>query len=68
MGSTADLLPGDVAIWAVLPGDNFGHTFIYIGVQPGFEDDTASSSMDSRAPMAYPENVLNSKATWFRKM
>ncbi len=66
--STADLLPGDVAM-------RDGHTFMFVGDQPGFESVIASSSYSEgcrsatvRAPMAGREIVTDSRLTWYRNI
>lgn len=63
--STSDLQPGDVAM-------RTGHTFMYVGEQPGFETTVASASFSTsnqgwRAPMAGKEAVLDSRLTWYRR-
>lgn len=65
--STASLRPGDVAFRVNPDGSNDGHTFMYVGDQPGFGDDVASSSLDERAPMAGKENPLAANIEWWRK-
>lgn len=70
--STADLVPGDVAIWTdETAGTNFGHTFLYVGDQPEFETRVASSSVSencssARAPEAGAESLTNPLITWYR--
>lgn len=61
VSSTASLKPGDIAI-------NNDHTFIYVGQQPGFADNSASASQGTRAPMARPAYFSNSAGsfTWYR--
>lgn len=60
----SQLVPGDVAF-------TDGHTFIYVGQQPGFETTVASASApgengaDARAPMAGHEVI--SEARWYHK-
>lgn len=60
---TADLQPGDIAI-------NSGHTFMYVGSQPGFDGNAASSSVgpSSRSPMASDTYFSNSAGDfeWYR--
>lgn len=62
--STADLKPGDVAFTP-------GHTFMYVGAQPGFETEIASASLESRAPMAGKESATRdhngAAVEWYRK-
>ncbi len=58
--NVANLKPGDVAI-------SSGHTFVYVGQIDGFNSVIASSSQDSRAPMAGKESLTSSDITWFRK-
>lgn len=61
--STADLQPGDVAV-------RYGHTFMWVGEQPGFEYPIASASLCQRAPMAGKEDPLDHNHNgfeWFRK-
>lgn len=64
VSSSAELLPGDVAF-------SPGHTFMYIGKQPGFETDIASASQCERSPMAGKEDIFkNSRGedvVWYRK-
>lgn len=63
VNSTADLQPGDIAI-------NSNHTYIYVGSQPGFNGNSASSSFSTsgeswRAPMA--DNAYGfSEFSWYR--
>ena len=65
--SSADLVPGDVAM-------RTGHTFMFVGNQPGFETEVASASYSSRgcstsgvrAPMAGRESIVDSRLTWYR--
>lgn len=58
--NTSDLRPGDVAFTP-------GHTFMYVGRQPGFETEIASASLCHRAGMAGKENPLDNQARWYRK-
>ncbi|MEX2398472.1 MAG: hypothetical protein WD432_00260 [Candidatus Saccharimonadales bacterium] len=69
--SSADLRPGDVAIKTAGAEQLFGHTFLYVGDQPGFASSVASSSLSSncatsRAPMAGVERINDPEMTWFR--
>lgn len=64
--STSELQPGDVAFRVNPDGSNDGHTFMFVGDQPGFEEDIASASLDSRAPMAGRENPIASNIEWYR--
>lgn len=61
VSSTASLKPGDIAI-------NNDHTFIYVGQQPNFSENSASASQGTRAPMARPAYFSNSAGsfTWYR--
>lgn len=60
----SQLVPGDVAF-------TDGHTFVYVGQQPGFETTIASASApgddgsDARAPMAGKETI--GTARWYHK-
>jgi hypothetical protein len=65
--STGDLLPGDVAFRVNSDGSNDGHTFMFVGKQPGFAEIIASSSLDERAPMAGRESAVASNIEWYRK-
>ena len=58
--NTSDLKPGDVAFTP-------GHTYMYVGRQPGFETEIASASLCKRAGMAGKENPLDNQAVWYRK-
>ena len=62
--STADLMPGDVAI-------NTVHTYVYVGDVPGFNSKVASASFSTqgngRAPMAGHETPANPSFNWYRK-
>lgn len=58
--TTADHQPGDVAI-------NDNHTYIYVGEVTGFDSDTASASLDGRAPMAGSEIPADPDFRWYRK-
>lgn len=60
VSSTSDLQPGDAA-WQP------GHTFMFVGDQPGFETPIASSSLCQRAPMAGKESISGSGIVWYRK-
>jgi len=57
--STADMRPGDIAI-------RDGHTYMYVGKQPGFGTKIASASLDGRAPMAGSETPADPSYQWFR--
>jgi N-acetylmuramoyl-L-alanine amidase len=61
VSNTSSLQPGDIAINSV-------HTFIYVGSQPGFEENSASASQGTRAPMARPAYFSNSAGDfiWYR--
>lgn len=65
--STADLMPGDVAFRVTSSGSNDGHTFMYVGTQPGFGSVIASASLDGRAPVAGKESPTAANIEWFRK-
>ena len=65
--STSDLRAGDVAFKVNSDGSNDGHTFMYAGDIPGFDEKIASASLDDRAPMAGLENPLASNIEWYRK-
>lgn len=65
--TTNNLQPGDVAFRVTSSGANDGHTFMWVGDQPGFELPVASASMDSRAPMAGRENPIAANVEWYRK-
>lgn len=66
--TTADLLPGDIAIRTASEGG--GHTFIYVGSVVGFGEKVASASTGStwRAPMAGVETPADPDYHWFRKV
>jgi len=66
--TTADLQPGDVAFQVKTDGSNDGHTFMWVGDQPGFDYPIASASLDQRAPMAGAERPLASNIEWYRKI
>ncbi len=55
--STAGLQPGDIAI-------NDTHTYMYVGKQTGFGGNSASASLDGRAPMASAAYFSNFQ--WYR--
>lgn len=59
--STSGLNPGDIAI-------NSEHTYMYVGKQPGFNGNSASASLDERAPMAGNAYFSNSAGyfIWYR--
>jgi RHS repeat-associated protein len=38
--STANILPGDIAVWSPRPGEDFGHHLLIIGTNPGGEAGT----------------------------
>ena len=59
--STSGLQPGDIAINSV-------HTYMYVGSQPGFDGNSASASLDERAPMASTAYFNNSAGyfIWYR--
>ena len=57
--STTDVHPGDIAI-------RDGHTYMYVGKQPGFGTRIASASLDGRAPMAGSEIPADPSYQWFR--
>ncbi len=71
--NSADLQPGDVGFYTTASGEDNGHTFFWVGNQPGFNGPIASSSLDSRAPMADnvekigPTGWDGSTIRWFRK-
>lgn len=65
--NTGDLKPGDVAFRVTSSGGNDGHTFMYVGKQPGFDSVIASASLDGRAPVAGKENPAAGNIEWFRK-
>ena len=61
--TSADMVPGAIAIKA---GDGVsGHTYMYVGENPGFETKIASASLDSRAPMAGMEVAADPEYRWF---
>lgn len=66
---TSQLQPGDVAFYVTASGGNDGHTFMYVGSQPGFETEIASASWDQRAPMAGTESAVSGRniVEWYRK-
>ncbi|MEX0749011.1 MAG: hypothetical protein WD467_02060 [Candidatus Saccharimonadales bacterium] len=73
VSSTADLAPGDVAIRSAWYSGARGHTYMYVGEQPGFETHVASASyggnrnsVNWRTPMAGYENVLGGDWSWYR--
>lgn len=65
--STSALQAGDVAFRVNSDGSNDGHTFMYAGDIPGFDEKIASASLDDRAPMAGTENPLANNIEWYRK-
>lgn len=65
--SSANLQPGDVAFRVNPDGSNDGHTFMWVGTQPNFETEIASSSLGDRAPMAGREDSFASNIEWYRK-
>lgn len=56
--TTADMVPGAIAIRS-------GHTYMYVGDNPGFETKIASASLDQRAPMAGKEVAADRDYRWF---
>lgn len=56
--TSADMVPGAIAIRS-------GHTYMYVGDNPGFETKIASASLDSRAPMAGKELAADRSYRWF---
>ncbi|MEI6481544.1 MAG: hypothetical protein WCO19_04550, partial [Candidatus Saccharibacteria bacterium] len=66
--STAKLQPGDVAQRVTSSGSSDGHTFMFVGTQPGFGSSIASASYKIwRSPMAGKESPTASDIEWFRK-
>jgi hypothetical protein len=65
--SITDLQPGDVAFQVWPNGDNFGHTFMWVGEVPGFDSTIASASLYDRAPAAGGESPLADDVEWYRK-
>ena len=61
--TTADMVPGAIAIKA--GADDVGHTYMYVGENPGFETKVASASLDGRAPMAGMEVAADNEYRWF---
>jgi hypothetical protein len=59
-----NLQPGDIAIRHNAE-TGAGHTFFYVGEQPGFGGKSASASMCDRAPMAGPTDSPG-KYEWYR--
>ncbi len=71
INSTADLLPGDVAMLIYPPGYSdsaSGHTYVYIGDVPGFETKVASSALGSRSPASGREKVMDRDYIWYRRL
>lgn len=71
VNDTSDLLPGDVAMQVYDRSHDSGasgHTFLFIGTVAGFETNVASSSLDSRAPAAGHENIMNPNYVWYRRI
>lgn len=62
--SNMPLAPGDIAIRDDSSGFS-GHTFFYIGKQPGLNGNSASASQCGRAPMAGPVDT-RSEYSWYR--
>lgn len=60
--STSDMKPGDVAIKT----SGGGHTYLFVGTVSGFGSNTASASLDGRAPMAGSEKPADPEYRWFR--
>jgi N-acetylmuramoyl-L-alanine amidase len=72
--NSADLRPGDVAFLVTSAGVDAGHTYIWVGDQPNFHSNIASSALDKRAPMASknydrigPTAYNGANIIWFRK-
>lgn len=57
--TTADMQPGDIAI-------KNGHTYMYVGKQPGFGSEVASASQCQHAPWAGTEAPADPEYRWFR--
>lgn len=64
VSDSSELMPGDVAF-------SPGHTFMYVGKQPGFETEIASASLCERSPMAGKEDIFKNSSgvavNWYRK-
>ncbi len=61
--TTADMKPGDIAI---KNNGSSGHTYMFVGTNPGFNSNIASASLDERAPMAGHETPADPEYHWFR--
>lgn len=68
--TTENLTPGAIAISSTYGGDGVGHTYMFVGKQPGFETQVVSSSYSPsgtawRAPMAGYEVVADPNYNWY---